>query len=304
MDLFAGLPRRCTGIRQDRQECRHNYRNIRNTLRYQIGSLYDFDPSVDAVPLEQLHPIDQWALHELAQLVRNVTEAYEAYEYHRAFKEFIDPFCSNTLSATYHDILKDRLYTAAPNDPLRRSSQTAIAIIFNVFTRLIAPLLPTTADEAWSYAGNDSDFSAQAIALEGWPYIEDGWDNPAVADDIRALRTFLSEHLNEPLEQLRQDKVIGQSLDAKAVISAPADHPTFALLQRYATDLPELFILSQVRLSESPLGGELSVTVDHADGVRCPRSWRWVTELVDTEEWGPVSPRCAHALTQLTSKQA
>ena len=124
------------------------------------------------MPLDQLHPIDQWALHELAQLVRNVTEAYEAYEYHRAFKEFIDPFCSNTLSATYHDILKDRLYTAAPNDPLRRSSQTAIAIIFNVFTRLIAPLLPTTADEAWSYAGNDSDFSAQAIALEGWPYVE------------------------------------------------------------------------------------------------------------------------------------
>lgn len=277
----------------------NNYRNIRNTLRYQIGSLYDFDPATDAVPLAELHSVDKWALNELAQLVRNVTEAYEAYEFHRAFKEFIDPFCSNTLSATYHDILKDRLYTAAPDDPLRRSSQTAIAIIFDVFTRLIAPLLPYTSDEAWSFSKNDSDFTEKPIALEAWPKVDDAWDNEEIASEIAVLRTFLSEYVNEPLEQLRQDKVIGQSLDAKAVITGKAGNPTFDLLKKYEADLPELFILSQVAVTETADAEELTVTADHADGVRCPRSWRWVPELVDTEEWGPVSPRCADALAQI-----
>ncbi len=278
----------------------NNYRNLRNTLRYQIGSLYDFNPAQDAVPLDQLHPVDKWALNELAQLVRNVTEAYEAYEFHRAFKEFIDPFCANTLSATYHDILKDRLYTAAPNDPLRRSSQTAIAIIFNVFTRLIAPLVPHTADEAWSYAANDSDFTDKPIALEDWPYVDEAWDNKLVAAEIKALRRFLSEQLNDRLEKLRQDKVIGQSLDAKAVITGPVGDPTFDLLKKYEADLPELFILSQVAVVESADSTEVSVEVAHADGVRCPRSWRWVEALVETAAWGPVSPRCAEALEQIS----
>ena len=126
----------------------NNFRNLRNTLRFQIGNLHDFNATTDAIPLEELNALDKWALNELAQLVRKVTQAYDLYEFHRAFKDFIDPFVANTLSATYHDVLKDRLYTRSPNDPLRRSSQTAIHIIFSVFTRLIAPLVPFTADEA------------------------------------------------------------------------------------------------------------------------------------------------------------
>lgn len=278
----------------------NNYRNWRNTLRYQVGSLYDFNPATDAVALEDLHPVDKWALHELGKLVRNVTEAFEAYEFHRAFKEFIDPFVANTLSSTYHDILKDRLYTAAPNDPIRRSSQTAISIIFSVFTRLIAPLVPHTADEAWSFAKTDSDFNEKPVSLEDWPTAEAGWDNPEVANEIKTLRTFLSEELNDKLEELRQKKTIGQSLDAKVVITGPASDATIALLKKYEADLPELFILSQVIVTESASAAEVSVDVAHADGVRCPRSWRWVEALVETEEWGPVSPRCADALKQIS----
>ncbi len=277
----------------------NNYRNIRNTLRYQVGNLHDFDPGTDAVPLAELHPVDKWALNELAQLIRNVTEAYEAYEYHRAFKEFIDPFCSNILSATYHNILKDRLYTCAPNNPRRRSSQTVISIIFNVFTRLIAPLLPYTSDEAWSFAHNAREFSDKSIALETWPGVEDQWDNAEVASEIQALLKFLSEKVNEPLEKLRQDKAIGQSLDAKAVISGPGSNPTIELLKKYETDLPELFILSQVTIVESVGSKKITVAVSHADGVRCPRSWCWVAKLIETEEWGPVSPRNAEALAQI-----
>ena len=274
----------------------NNYRNIRNTLRYQIGNLHDFDPAKDAVPLAELNAIDKWALHQLAKLVEQVTEAYEAYEFHRAFKDFLDPFCANTLSATYHDILKDRLYTAAPNDPLRRSSQTAIAIIFDVFTRLLAPILPFTADEAWNYARSDSEESHEPAALLEWPSIDAGWKNPDIAADVIALRECLAGMLNEPLEALRQQKTIGQSLDAKAVFTGPPSDPTFQLLQKYEADLPELFILSQVNLVADAAAEALTAEVSHADGVRCPRSWRWVPELVETEEWGPVSPRCAQAL--------
>ena len=278
----------------------NNYRNIRNTLRFQIGNLHDFDRESNAVPLDQLNALDKWALHELGQLVNKVKEAYDSYEFHRAFKDFIDPFCANTLSATYHDILKDRLYTRSPNDPLRRSSQTAIDIIFSVFTRLIAPLIPFTADEAWSYAQNDGDFSDQPIALSEWPNIDPEWENPAVAADIKALRHFLSTQLNDPLEALRQKKTIGQSLDAKAIITGSANDPEFARLKQYEAELPELFILSQVTLIESTEKTEIKIEVAHADGVRCPRSWRWVPELVETDNWGPVSPRCADALKYLS----
>lgn len=279
----------------------NNYRNLRNTLRFQIGNLHDFDAAKDAVPLDQLNALDKWALNELAQLVRKVTEAYDAYEFHRAFKDFIDPFVANTLSATYHDILKDRLYTRSPNDPLRRSSQTAIDIIFSTFTRLIAPLVPFTADEAWSYAQCDGDFGEQPIALADWPTVDPAWEHAETAADIRALRNFLSTRLNDPLEALRQKKTIGQSLDAKATIIGPPTSPDFARLQKYESDLPELFILSQVILIESSDATELSVEVDHADGVRCPRSWRWVPKLIETETWGDVSPRCADALKAMSA---
>jgi isoleucyl-tRNA synthetase len=278
----------------------NNYRNLRNTLRFQIGNLHDFDAATDAVPLNQLNALDKWALNELGQLVRKVTEAYEAYEFHRAFKDFIDPFVANTLSATYHDVLKDRLYTRSPNDPLRRSSQTAIHIIFSVFTRLIAPLVPFTADEAWSYAQSDRDFGKEAIALTDWPEVDPAWDDAATAADIRALRNFLSNQLNDRLEGLRQQKIIGQSLDAKVVITGNINHPDFARLQKYAADLPELFILSEVSVTESVAAAELQIQVAHADGVRCPRSWRWVPELVETENWGAVSPRCAEALKSIS----
>ncbi|MFP4674251.1 MAG: isoleucine--tRNA ligase [Opitutales bacterium] len=278
----------------------NSYRNLRNTLRFQIGNLADFDPRADAIPPDQLHIVDKWALCQLHRLIEQVTGAYDNYAFHRAFKDFIDPFCANTLSATYHDILKDRLYTRAPGDPLRRSSQTALHAILSSLIRLIAPILPFTSDEAWCYARQDEEFSDAPVALADWPVPDPAWDRPDDAETVNALLRFLTTHLNEPLEKLRQEKVIGQSLDAKAHITGSPKDPEFARLQRYKEDLPELFILSQVLLSENPEATGISVEVDHADGVRCPRSWRWVEALVDTEEWGPVSPRCKEALEQIS----
>lgn len=277
----------------------NNYRTIRNTLRFLIGNLHDFNHEKDAVALEDLHPLDQWALHQLSQLVEQVTQAYDAYEFHRAFKEYIDPFCANTLSATYHAILKDRLYTMAPNDPSRRSSQTVLHHIFSTFTKLIAPLLPFTADEAYAFFDTNTDFADSSIALKEWPKKNKDWEFKQSADDINQLLKFLNNHLNEKLEALRQKKTIGQSLDAKAMISGPSSDPMIQLLKKYEEDLAELFILSQVEVSLDENKSDLEISVAHADGEKCPRSWRWVPELVDTDQWGPVSPRCKEALKAL-----
>ena len=277
----------------------NNYRTIRNTLRFLIGNLHDFDYEKNAIALEDLHPIDKWALHQLSQLVEQVTQAYDAYEFHRAFKEYIDPFCANTLSATYHAILKDRLYTMAPNDPVRRSSQTVLHHIFSTFTKLIAPLLPFTADEAYAYFHTNTDFTEGSIVLNEWPKKNKDWEFTQSADDIDQLLKFLNSHLNEKLEALRQKKTIGQSLDAKAIISGPSSDSMIQLLKKYEDDLAELFILSQVEVSVVEDAKTLEISVAHADGEKCPRSWRWVPELVDTDQWGPVSPRCKEALKAL-----
>ena len=274
----------------------NSYRTIRNTLRFLIGNLHDFDPAQDAVPIEALNALDQWALEQLSQLVDQVTQAYNAYEFHRAFKDLIDPFCANTLSSTYHAILKDRLYTRAPNDPLRRSSQTVLNIIFSTFSKIIAPLLPFTADEAEAYFQKDSDFGHKPVALARWPEIDPQWRNQAIASEIDLLLKFLNEHLNEKLEMLRQEKVIGQSLDAKALISGPESDPMIQLLKKYSGDLAEIFILSEVSVAENNNLDTLEIEVKHADGEKCPRSWRWVPELVETKQWGRVSPRCKIAL--------
>ena len=129
--------------------------------------------------------------------------------------------------------------------------------------------------------------------------MDTSWKHPETADDIQSLRTFLSERLNDGLEELRQKKIIGQSLDACATITGSLQDPEFARLKCYENDLPELFILSEVKLIENPEAREMTITLEHADGVRCPRCWRWVSELVETETWGAVSPRCSEALEQI-----
>jgi isoleucyl-tRNA synthetase len=182
---------------------------------------------------------------------------------------------------------------------MRRSSQTVLYHVFSTFTKLIAPLLPFTADEAYAFFHTNSDFTESSIALTEWPKKNADWEFTQSAEDINQLLKFLNTHLNEKLEALRQKKTIGQSLDAKAMISGPSGDPMIQLLKKYEGDLAELFILSQVGVSPDENANALEISVAHADGEKCPRSWRWVPELVDTDQWGPVSPRCKEALEAL-----
>jgi isoleucyl-tRNA synthetase len=277
------------------------YRLFRNTFRYQLSNLFDFDAARDAVPLEQMDTLDRWALHQTAALLRDCTAAYQAYEYHRVIS-LCSHFCSATLSAVYHDILKDRLYTHGTHSTLRRSSQTAIHHIFHTLVKILAPVLTFTADEAWSFAISKTEYIADSVHLHDWPTAPTAWTNPEVEADVATLlrvRTLA----NEAIEPHRAAGKLGKSLDAALTLSTAASDPTFRVLEKHRDFLPELFIVSHVTLvvaasaSESPAPA-LAITVRHCEDLgyhRCPRCWRWVPAL-ETSAQGDVCPRCAEAL--------
>ncbi|MDR1907222.1 MAG: isoleucine--tRNA ligase [Puniceicoccales bacterium] len=269
------------------------YRTIRNTLRFQLGNLYDFDGSKNAIRQREMTPIDRWILQKLKQLIEQCTEAYEIYDFHKVY-QLLNRFCSVELSATYHDILKDRLYTYAPNWKERRSSQTAIAIIFKVLTRLLAPILTFTADEAVAYfQGNREYVEGGAVHLMDWPEVSEieDFEEEAEVDAIIQFR----EKIHEQLENLRKDKIIGQSLDAKVIVKG--SDIMFKVLQKYKKDLPEFFIVSQVVLEERS-GGSIVEAVP-CSWERCQRSWRRVPKLVDYKDFKGISERCKRALEEI-----
>ncbi len=272
-----------------------SYRLFRNTFRYQLSNLFDFDPTKDVVPVDRMDTLDRWALHQTAQLIRECTAAFEAYEFHRVY-QLCNQFCSVTLSATYHDILKDRLYTLGTNAPLRRSSQSALHHIFTSLVRLLAPVLTFTCDEAWSYATTRTEYGGESIHLQSWPEAPAEWTNATIEAEFAALlrtRTLV----NEAIEPQRAAGKLGKSLDAAIEISSSNDDPARPALEKHRPFLPELFIVSHVGLG-SAKGADFNVTVRPCPElglVRCPRCWRWVPAL-ETTAHGDTCPRCAEAL--------
>lgn len=269
------------------------YRDIRNTLRFQLGNLYDFDQARDALPLEQLLPLDQWALAETGTLIDKVTSAYENHEFHRAFT-FVTQFCTTTLSALYHDILKDRLYTFGARSEARRSAQTVIAHQFDVLSRLLAPVLVFTADEARAFHRSNEESDNRWAALEDWPTAPASWGTLPQAPLVARLLDELRPAANEKLEQLRKQKTIGKSIEAALTLHAPVGAGWEENLPAILAHLPELLIVSRVTLGQpSPNGWQVSA--EHAGGIRCPRCLRQVEELTPTA-FGDACPRCVEAL--------
>jgi isoleucyl-tRNA synthetase len=273
------------------------YRLIRNTLRFQISNLFDFDPAKDAVEAARMAPLDKWALHQAAGLAGLCAAAYDAYEFHRVY-QLCNQFCSVTLSATYHDILKDRLYTMGTDHPLRRSSQTAIHHILGVLTRILAPIIPFTADEAWSFAKDGAEFGAASVHLEDWPEVPASWMQPQL-DAVFASLLIVRSKVNEAIEPLRAAGKIGKSLDACVTLLVPDGDPVREALESQREFLPEIFIVSDVRVQPAdepgdPFGVQARPCAE-AGLVRCPRCWRWVPALVHSQS-AEVCPRCAEAL--------
>jgi len=197
--------------------------------------------------------------------------------------------------AVTNDILKDRLYTLGRTHPLRRSSQTAIHHLFRTLVRILAPIIPFTTDEAWSYATARAEFSNDSVHLQDWPTAPDEWTNPEIETDVAALLQTRTQ-VNETIEPLRASGRIGKSLDAAVALAGAAADPAFRILEKHRDFLPELFIVSHVSLGPGSAPTAASARPCSEIGlVRCPRCWRWVPGL-ERAELGEVCPRCAEAL--------
>jgi isoleucyl-tRNA synthetase len=258
------------------------YRKIRNTVRYALSNLFDFDPAKDAVPTEKLLPLEQWVLARLDGLTEKVHKAYEAYEFHLVFQTVVD-FCANELSAQYFDIQKDTLYTQKKDGVKRRSSQTALYRIAKELLVVLAPVTSFTSEEAYEYLPGAK---AKSVFLEAFPKPKGGVAAQVVAD-FDALFQVRAAVL-APLEVARRDKLIGKSVEAKVIVTASG--ATHALLSKYASELAEFFIVSQVELVSGT--GEVSAKVEAATGNKCPRCWTYKAEVGAKE----VCDRCAEAL--------
>jgi isoleucyl-tRNA synthetase len=265
------------------------YRKIRNTFRYLLANLYDFDPGRDAVPAARLLEVDRFALALYAQVAEESVRAYEAYEFQRIFQA-INELVTVDLSAFYVDVSKDRLYTFRADSVERRSAQTAQYVIADGLARLLAPILSMTADEIWLSLPGARD---ESVHLAEFPRGLDVWRDA----DLEARWTQLRElraAVNGQLELARVAKTIGSSLEAHVTLRVAANDPLAGLLATHKDDLPMLFIVSSVDVV--PGTGALAIEVAHAPGDKCPRCWRFVTETMTSGDLVGLCLRCADAV--------
>ncbi len=281
------------------------YRKIRNTCRFMLGNLGDFNPATDAVPYAELQEADQWALSRLNQLINRVVPAYERYEFHTIYHTVLN-FCIIDMSAVYLDILKDRLYCSAPESTSRKAAQTTIQIILKSLLELLAPVLAFTTDEAWSFLPGDK---AESVHLSSFPTARDEYTNPAVVEKWDTLLK-VREVVLKQLELARENKEIGNSLDAAVIITAPGK--LHELLQGYAGELADIFIVSRAELAAKDAGGkesmealveDVEVTVSRAEGEKCRRCWKIFPDE-EYEQNPDVCRRCADALQSPHYSQA
>lgn len=272
------------------------YRKLRNTFKGVMGNLGDFDPAKDSVEPVQMLEVDQWILLRTEELIRKCRAWYDSLEFHKVYRAIYD-FSTTDLSALYIDVLKDRLYTAAPNSRIRRSGQTALYRIHYALTRLSAPLLAFTTEEIWSYTAKPEG-APDSVHLALLP--EPGEVTAGFTTEQRAnLEAWdklmeVREPVLKALEEARQAKLIGKSLEARVRITASA--ADYAVLEAHGAALPELFIVSQVELAE---GSELQVEVERAAGEKCERCWKYSTAVGEDERFPTVCDTCSAALKEM-----
>jgi isoleucyl-tRNA synthetase len=270
-----------------------SYRKLRNTARILVANLYDFDPAADMVPLEQLDAVDRYALARYADAAQRVIKAYGAYDFPTVYQA-LNSLATVDLSAFYVDVTKDRMYTLAAASHERRSTQTVMYLISDGLARLLAPILPVSADTLWAHLPGTRSAS---VHLEEFPKVE-----PYLAPDLIATWERLMrvrEEVNAALEQQRKDKVIGNSLSARVVVTAGG--PIGQLLEEHRALLPTLFIVSDLALHVGAADGAdtIQVDVEKATGVKCERCWRFVPSVRTEPERAGICDRCVDALFRL-----
>jgi isoleucyl-tRNA synthetase len=280
------------------------YRKIRNTFRFALSNLYDFDPERDAVPDGDLWEMDAWMLRRTGALVRQCHEWYANFEFHRVYHALHD-FCTVDLSAFYFDVLKDRLYTFAPKNRGRRSAQTAVYRIASAVVRLIAPTLAFTSEEVWRHVPHSSS-KTESVHMSMFPAAEDferALDSSRSAGWDRLLT--VREEVLRALEPVRAAKTISGGLEARVTLAATGE--LLDLLRKYAAYLPGLFIVSQVEIAEGHLEGAvpaaglegLQILIERAKGAKCERCWNYSTHVGESADYPTLCERCLAALSEI-----
>ena len=264
------------------------YRKIRNTARYILGNINDFDVN-NPVKYEDLQELDKWALMKLNHLIKDCTKAFDAYDFNRAYQA-LNTFCVVDMSNFYLDIIKDRLYTRKKDSVVRRAAQTVMYEILSSLVRIIAPMTSYTAEEIWKYMPHKENERKESIMLEYWPKTNDKYENKELEDKWNRI-IKVKDEAAKALEMARAEKVIGHSLNAKVIINA--DKENYDFLKEKEDLLQEVFIVSGVEIKEAK---EFSVEVKVADGEKCERCWMYSTTVGKDKENPTVCHKCSEAL--------
>ncbi|MEM9273690.1 MAG: isoleucine--tRNA ligase [Cyanobacteria bacterium P01_F01_bin.143] len=287
------------------------YRKIRNTARFLLGNIHDFDPKTDAVAYEDLPELDKYMLHRITEVFSEITEAYESYQFYRFFQT-VQNFCVVDLSNFYLDIAKDRLYISSLGSFRRQSCQTVLAIAVENLAKAIAPVLCHMAEDIWQSLPYDTGYDS--VFQSGWLEIKAEWQKPDLVEYWQEIRN-LRDDVNKVMEEARKDKAIGSSLDAKVLLS-PADvelkskldslNPTNLADAKSVDELRYFFLASQVDLVDSselieqaPYKSQsdtISISIVKADGEKCDRCWNYSTTVGDFKDDPTLCDRCNSAL--------
>lgn len=278
-----------------------NYRKLRNTARYCLSNLYDFDPDKDMVSNDELEELDKYALMKLDEVIKIARDAFEVYDYHTAAHS-LHNFCVVEMSNFYFDVLKDRLYTSAPQSKTRRAAQTVLYKVLDALTLVLTPILAFTADEIWQSMPHDKSRNGESPLFNEIPqpdFIEADSDFIAKWDRIHAVRF----DVQKALELARNEKIIGKPLEAK--ISLYADGELYDFLKSVEAQLPEIFITSGVSVEkgEGEVKGDvegLSITVSKADGEKCERCWKFSYTVGQDANHPTLCAHCSQVMKELS----
>jgi isoleucyl-tRNA synthetase len=270
------------------------YRKIRNTWRFILGNIHDFQPDRETVKQEDMLLLDRWIMHKTAEVGQRILRAYDEYEYHVIFHSIYN-FFTVDLSSFYLDVLKDRLYCSAKNSLLRKSGQTALFHVLKNTLVLMAPILSFTAEEAWesmpAFKGKE-----ESVHLETFPTFDEQWLEPDLRQEMDRLLAWREAVLKE-LEKAREEKLIGNSLEARVTLMVPPSD--WNLAQQYEGDLASLFIVSCVVLEQGP-GAELGVQVSRAPGEKCQRCWNYSTYVGKSSDYPQFCERCEDVVRKMS----
>ncbi|MGA1869263.1 MAG: isoleucine--tRNA ligase [bacterium] len=278
-----------------------SYRRIRNTCRFILGNLNDFNSNEDTIPYEERDELDQWVLHQLQKLKSTILKAYQDYQFHLVFY-WLHNFCAVTLSALYLDASKDRLYTSKPHEKTRKSAQSTMNDILHALVRLMAPIMSFTAEEIWDHIPSESRQGIQSIHLCSFPEVNETFQNDVLNERWEKLLGIRAD-IAKSLESARSKKIIGHPLDAKVSLCLGENKELFEFLNPYQEELKTILIISDLEIlsgktafqewEQSATYENLWIKVEKAQGQKCERCWKYSTTVGQNKDHISLCDRCA-----------